>query len=89
MTGFRACLVDVYDTLLSCDFRVHATEMPVLAGVEARPWNEAFITHGEALNDGKLTMADAYAEVLRWCGKEQRPPRSSRTCSDAASAPRS
>jgi FMN phosphatase YigB (HAD superfamily) len=70
LTGFRACLVDVYDTLLSCDFRVHATEMPVLAEVGARSWNEAFITHGDALDDGKLTMADAYASVLRSCGKD-------------------
>jgi HAD superfamily hydrolase (TIGR01509 family) len=68
MTGFRACLVDVYDTLLSCDFRIHATAMPALAGVEARAWNEAFMAHGDALNDGQLTMAEAYAAVLRSCG---------------------
>ncbi|MBV9951474.1 MAG: HAD-IA family hydrolase [Acidimicrobiia bacterium] len=70
MSGYRACLIDVYDTLLSCDFRVHATEMPVFAGVEARSWNEAFIQHGDALNDGQLTMGEAYAAVLRTCGKD-------------------
>jgi putative hydrolase of the HAD superfamily len=70
VAGFRACLIDVYDTILSCDFAVHANEMPALAGIDAIEWNQAFLQHATALNDGRLSIGDAYAEVFRACGRE-------------------
>jgi putative hydrolase of the HAD superfamily len=68
----EACLVDVYDTLLSCDFSAHGTELPALAGVPADAWNRAYAAIAPALNAGRLSTADGFARMLRACGAEAR-----------------
>ena len=59
----EAFLVDVYETILTCDFEVLRNELPVIAGVEPEAWNEGFarlgpdLTHGRA-HDGRGVRAD-------------------------------
>jgi HAD superfamily hydrolase (TIGR01509 family) len=65
--------VDVYETLLTCDFQVHRTELPALAGAGPGDWNEAFTRLGPDLTTGSVTMAQAYEQVLSACGVEARP----------------
>lgn len=69
----RACLVDVYDTILTADFQVRVLAVAALAGVDPRAWLREW---GETDADrglGKLSMADAFARTLRACGIEPRP----------------
>lgn len=73
MTGFRACLIDVYDTVLSCDFAEHRTELPLLAGVAADQWNDAFVLHAEGLGVGRTNFAEVFESALRSCGREPDP----------------
>ena len=65
----QVLLIDVYETILTCDFRAHATELPALAGVPAQQWNAAFVPLGPALTDGRLTVAEAFERVLAACGR--------------------
>ncbi len=73
MTGFRACLIDVYDTVLSCDFAEHRTQLPVLAGVGADEWHDAFVLHAEGLGVGRTTFAEVFEKALMSCGREPDP----------------
>ena len=66
----EALLIDVYETILTCDFQAHATELPALAGVPAPRWNAAFVPLGPALTDGRLTVAQAFEHVLATCGQD-------------------
>lgn len=69
MEQVEACLIDVYETVLSCDF----TELPALVGVSADAWNEAYSRLAPQLTDGRLTMAGAHHRVLRAAGSEAPP----------------
>lgn len=67
--GFRACLIDVYDTAVRYDFaRTHAVDMPALAGVDPGLWNAAARELLPAATDGRLTTFEAYAEIIRRAG---------------------
>ncbi len=70
MPSPTACLIDVYETLLSCDFTALATELPALADISADPWNDAFHGLVPEIDDGRLSIGEAYAEVVRNCGRE-------------------
>jgi hypothetical protein len=48
VTEREACLVDVYDTLLSCDFVAHRTELPTLAGLKPEAWGAGYSRVGAA-----------------------------------------
>jgi putative hydrolase of the HAD superfamily len=63
-----ACLVDLYDTLLSCDFSRNARELPKLAGVAADAWNQAYAQLWAAVQVGRVSKAEAFARTLRACG---------------------
>ena len=65
-----ACLVDLYDTLLSCDFSPNRRELPKLAGVAADAWNEAYEKRWAAVQVGRVSKAEAFAETLRDCGAQ-------------------
>jgi putative hydrolase of the HAD superfamily len=69
----EAFLVDVYDTILTCDFEVLRTELPVIAGVAAGAWNEGFTRLGPDLTHGRLSMAQGFEQILRACGVRPRP----------------
>ena len=67
-----ACLVDVYDTILSCDFSPNRIELPKLAGVAADAWNEAYAQLWAAVQVGRVSKAEAFAQTLRACGARPR-----------------
>ena len=69
----RAYLVDVYDTVLSCDFRAHAVELPALAGVSLEDYRAAMRPVDEPVTDGRLSMRDAMAAILTSCGRSPDP----------------
>jgi len=69
----EACLVDVYNTLLSCDFEGHRAELPTLAGLAPRVWEQGYIQIGKAFETGQLTKAEGFGRILRENGVEPRP----------------
>jgi putative hydrolase of the HAD superfamily len=69
----EACLVDVYDTLLSYDFVAHRTELPTLAGLTPEAWGAGYRQVGAALAIGQLTKAEGFERILRAGGAEARP----------------
>jgi len=69
----QAFLVDVYDTILSCDFEVLRTELPAIAGAGPREWEEAFARLGPDLSTGRITLAEGYGQILTACGIRPRP----------------
>jgi putative hydrolase of the HAD superfamily len=73
VTRREACLVDVYDTLLSCDFAGHRTELPALAGVSQDAWADGYGQIGAALGLGRLTKAEGFGQILTACGVQARP----------------
>ncbi len=73
MAEREACLVDVYDTLLNCDFVSHRTELPTLAGLTPAAWHAGYSQVGSALGIGQLTKAEGFRRVLRAGGAEARP----------------
>ncbi len=64
--------MDVYDTLLRCDFSAHRNELPVLAGVAADSWQEGYWRIDQELNTGGISKADGFAQILRENGVEPR-----------------
>jgi putative hydrolase of the HAD superfamily len=73
VTRVEACLLDAFGTILTCDFTMHTQEMPVLAGIPADAMYQEFARIAPALTDGRLSMAEGYARILRTCGAEPRP----------------
>ena len=69
----EACLVDVYDTLLSCDFVAHRTELPTRAGLTPEAWGAGYSQVRAALAVGQLTKAEGFERILRAGGAEARP----------------
>lgn len=68
-----ACLVDVYDTLLSYDFVPHRAEMPTLAGVTPEVWGHVYRRFGQELGLGHMTKADAFERILMASGTAPQP----------------
>jgi len=69
----EACLVDVYDTLLSCDFIAHRTELPSLAGLPPEAWVAEYSRFRTALGTGQMTKAEGFERILRASGAGPRP----------------
>ena len=67
-----ACLVDVYDTILSCDFAAQRNQLPALAGMPAHAWQQEYNRIGPALTIGQLSKTEGFAEILRARGLEPR-----------------
>jgi len=68
-----ACLVDVYNTLLSYDFVPHRAEMPALADVTPEVWSHVYSQFGQALGLGHMTKADAFERTLTESGAAPQP----------------
>ena len=64
--------MDVYDTLLRCDFSAHHAELPVLSGIPAERWREGYWRIDQRLNTGEVAKADGFAQILRENGVEPR-----------------
>jgi HAD superfamily hydrolase (TIGR01509 family) len=63
-----ACLVDVYDTILSSDFRARVRALTASIGVDTDAWIREWLKTGTERGVGKLSMADSFAKTLRGCG---------------------
>jgi putative hydrolase of the HAD superfamily len=68
-----ACLVDVYDTILSSGWRERAGALARLAGVPAGQWQEQWFALAGERDRGALTMAGAFAKALAACGRDPDP----------------
>jgi putative hydrolase of the HAD superfamily len=68
--GVRACLVDVYETLIAYDFETHSREMAALAGADLEAWQGAQIAILRDFDAGRLSMAAAVTSILTRCGIE-------------------
>ena len=66
----RACLVDVYDTILKSFFIDRVTTLIEPLGVNVEDWLAEFEKTREDRDRGKITTADAFARALRGCGIE-------------------
>jgi putative hydrolase of the HAD superfamily len=69
----EACLVDAYDTILSCDFSIQRRELSALAGLAVDVWTDEYDRIMPALTDGRLSKAEGFGEILRACGREPGP----------------
>jgi HAD superfamily hydrolase (TIGR01509 family) len=69
----EACLVDAYDTIVTCDFSVLRRELAALADLPADSWDDDYSRFGPLLNDGRMSKAEAFGEILRARGGEPRP----------------
>lgn len=69
----EACLVDAYDTILTCDFSVLRRELPAVAGLSPDSWNDDYNRLSPLLNDGRMSKATAFGEILRVRGRQPRP----------------
>jgi putative hydrolase of the HAD superfamily len=72
VTRPSACLIDVYQTIMSCDFSRHDREMPALAGVAPDAWRAGIWRVGPLFNVGRLTKAEGFGQILQECGVEPR-----------------
>lgn len=61
-------LVDVFETLVHCDFSAHDEELPALAGVVPAAWREVSRRLMPQVASGELSLFDAFTHVLRECG---------------------
>jgi putative hydrolase of the HAD superfamily len=69
----EACLVDAYDTIVSCDFSPLRRGVPALAGIPADTWEEEYDRIGPLLTDGRMSKAESFGHILEKCGL-QAPP---------------
>jgi HAD superfamily hydrolase (TIGR01509 family) len=69
----RACLVDVYDTILHIGFQACGRELTALAGADAADWNAEWARQYTERNLGLLSMEDSFARLLRASGIDPRP----------------
>lgn len=63
-----ACLVDVYDTILTADFKARLATLTALIDVDPDAWIREWFKTGKERGQGKLSMADSFAQTLRGCG---------------------
>jgi HAD superfamily hydrolase (TIGR01509 family) len=73
VTEREACLVDVYDTLLNCDFAGHRAELPALAGLSVEAWRAGVGQIGVAHGLGQVSTAEGYERILRVNGAAAPP----------------
>jgi putative hydrolase of the HAD superfamily len=70
---FDACLVDAYNTIVYTDYAPYRDELPALAGLPADVLYGEFRRLGPAVGTGRITLAEAFARILRAGGAEPRP----------------
>jgi HAD superfamily hydrolase (TIGR01509 family) len=69
----RACLIDVYDTILSSLFVPRMESLVEPLGIGKGDWLAEWDTMREDRDRGKLTVADSFARTLRALGVEPEP----------------
>jgi putative hydrolase of the HAD superfamily len=66
----EACLVDAYDTIVTCDFTPLRHGVPALAGIPVAAWEQEYTVVGSMLNDGRLSKAQAFRQIMASCGAQ-------------------
>ena len=66
----EACLVDAYDTIVTCDFSALRREVPTLAGIPAGVWDEEYGRLGALLTDGRMSKTEAFGQILQASGRQ-------------------
>ncbi len=70
MPRLEACLVDAYDTIVTCDFAPLRQGLPTLAGIPVAAWEQEYALVGAMLNDGRMSKAQAFRQIMGNCGIE-------------------
>ena len=73
MPRLEACLVDAYDTIVTCDFSILRNELSALAGISPDTWQVEYARIGPLVSDGRISKAEAFGRLLRAAGREARP----------------
>ena len=68
MPTYRACLVDVFDTVISIDMPRYNASLADQAGIDPSAFAAAFRAWAVPAMDGSVSIRQALAEVLRACG---------------------
>ena len=68
MPRLEACLVDAYDTIVTCDFTPLRHGVPALAGIPVAAWEQEYTLVSPMLNDGRLSKAQAFRQIMASCG---------------------
>jgi HAD superfamily hydrolase (TIGR01509 family) len=69
----RACLVDVYDTIVYSQFDSRLRALATSAGIDPGDWLAAWMTTRSERDLGTLSVAGSIARTLRACGIEPEP----------------
>jgi len=69
----RACLVDVYDTIVNSQFEPRLRELAAFAGVDTEVWLQGWVKTRTDRDIGTLSVADSVAQTLLACGIEPEP----------------
>ena len=69
----RACLIDVYDTIVISHWPSRLRDLAAVAGVAAGDWQEAWLKTRTDRDRGKLSVAGSFAYTLLACGIEPGP----------------
>ncbi len=72
MPRLEACLVDAYDTIVTCDFSVLRSELSELAGISPDTWRDEYARIGASVTDGRISRGEAFTRILRASGQEPR-----------------
>lgn len=70
MPRLEACLVDAYDTIVTCDFTPLRRGVPALAGIPVAAWEQEYTLVSPLLNDGRLSKAQAFRQIMASCGAQ-------------------
>jgi FMN phosphatase YigB (HAD superfamily) len=73
MARLDACLLDAYDTIVHTDFTAYRNVLPAMAAIPADALYREFGRLAPALSVGQISIAEAFAEILRARGVEPRP----------------
>ena len=73
MPRLEACLVDAYDTIVTCDFSILRNELSALADISPDTWQVEYARIGALVSDGRLSKAEAFAQILKAADREARP----------------
>jgi HAD superfamily hydrolase (TIGR01509 family) len=69
----EACLVDAYDTIVTCDFSIIQNELSALSGISPGTWQVEYARIGALVSDGRISKTEAFARLLRAAGHQARP----------------
>ncbi len=70
MPRLEACLIDAYDTIVTCDFTPLRHGVPALAGIPVAAWEQEYTLVSPMLNDGRLSKAQAFRQIMASCGAQ-------------------